>query len=1068
MGSRRLGARGLAAVVVAFLAGPSAPARAIAARPPAGIITTLAGSNHDGRPAAELPLQLVRGMATDAAGNLYFSEGYAYVRKVSTSGILSTLAGNGINRYRGDGGPASLAELVNPSGVAVDKAGNVLIATEDHRIRRVSTAGIITTVAGTGSPGFSGDGGAATAARLYSPAGLTSDPAGDLFITDTGNQRLREVDASGIITTIGGNGTVGSIDDGAVATDGPLFAGAFGADAAGNVYVADAIRHSIRKISSSGVISTIAGNGTYGFGGDGGPALDAAMTPLSAALDAAGNLFIADGVNNRIRKVDNAGIITTVAGDGTTGVAGDGGPAIAAQLNRPNLIAVDGAGNLFVYDDSGRIRRIDRSGTITSFVGGSPRVDRGDGGPAVEAVVRPSALAVDAQDNVYIAEAEYARVRKVSPTGTITAFAGTGVAGFSGDGGPALDAQLSGPAGLAIDPAGDVYVSDAGNSRIRRISPTGIITTIAGTGQPGFSGDGQPATAATFYGPSSLALDQAGNLFVSDTRNQRVRRIDPSGIVTTVAGTGAQGFVVEGVPALQATFQYPFGLAVDRHGDLLIVDSGNRRVRRLSQGVLTTVAGTADQDPRRGLNGEGPPPGDGGLATVTTLDAPAGIAVDADGNLFVAEQLGATIRKVTPAGVISTVAGSGLEGFAGDGGPALAAQMFSPAALALDHSGNLLIAEGGDDTVGGNRVRRVSGLGAVDPAVGPAAGWGWNVFGQLGNGNTTDRSVPTGITGATGTRTVSSGAYHGLALSDDGNVTAWGWNGVGEVGDGTTTDRATPARVVGLSDVTAVSAGAYHSLALRADGTVWAWGWNAFGQVGDGTATDRHAPVKVAGLSNVVAVAAGSYHSLALRADGTVWAWGWNGVGQLGNGTVDNALTPRQVTGLQGVVGIAGAYAHSLAVLSDGTMRAWGWNVTGQLGDGTVVDRHTPVPVLGVTGAVGAAGGALHSLALRADGNVYAWGWNAYGQLGTGTTVDQHVAVRVPGLTGVASIAAGWYHSVAMSSAGGVSTWGWNGVGQLGTGSATGSKVPVPVPTLTGAVAVSANTAQTLAVRRNG
>ena len=294
-------------------------------------------------------------------------------------------------------------------------------------------------------------------------------------------------------------------------------------DTAGNLYIADAINRRIRKVNPSGIISTIAGTGVEGFSGDGGPALDAQLSyPAGVTVDAAGNLFFSEYFNNRIRRVDSSGTITTIAGTGEKGFAGDGGPAVEAQLSYPVGVAVDAADNLFIADfGNRRIRKVDPSGTISTFVAlsGNPR-----------------GVAMDAAGNLFYADSIYTGVRRVDPSGTITTIAGIERSGFSGDGGPAVQAQLRAPADVAVDRAGNLYIADENNHRIRRVDSSGIITTIAGTGVRGFAGDGGPAVAAQLDHPRGVAVDAAGNLYIADHVNHRIRRVDPSGTITTVAG----------------------------------------------------------------------------------------------------------------------------------------------------------------------------------------------------------------------------------------------------------------------------------------------------------------------------------------------------------------------------------------------------------------------------------------------------------------------------------------------------------------------------------------------------
>ncbi|WP_253908854.1 RCC1 domain-containing protein [Corallococcus exiguus] len=323
--------------------------------------------------------------------------------------------------------------------------------------------------------------------------------------------------------------------------------------------------------------------------------------------------------------------------------------------------------------------------------------------------------------------------------------------------------------------------------------------------------------------------------------------------------------------------------------------------------------------------------------------------------------------------------------------------------------------------------------------------WGYNVYGQIGDGTTTNRSTPVQVAGLTSVTALASGAYHTLALKQDGTVWAWGHNSYGQLGDGTTTDRIAPVQVAGLTSVAALAGDGHHSLALKQDGTVWAWGYNLFGQLGDGTTTQRRTPIQVPGLTGVAALAGGGYHTLALKQDGTVWAWGRNENGQLGDGTTTQRLTPVRVQALTGITALAAGNYHSLALKSDGTVWAWGYNNGGQLGDGTQTQRPTPVQVQALTGVTSLAAGETCSLALKPDGTVWAWGNNGSGQLGDGTAIYRPAPVQVQGLTGVVSVAAGQAHTVALKTDGTGWAWGSNTIGQLGDGTRTGRPTPVRV-----------------------
>ena len=336
---------------------------------------------------------------------------------------------------------------------------------------------------------------------------------------------------------------------------------------------------------------------------------------------------------------------------------------------------------------------------ITTVAGDGEVAFRGDGGPAVSAALgRPRGMAFDGKGNLFLADADNHRIRRVSPGGTVTTVAGTGVAGFGGDGGPATAAQLSSPFAVAVDPSGNLIIADSSNHRVRRVDASGTIMTIAGTGVAGFSGDGGPATAAELNLPRGLGVDPTGNIVIADSNNNRVRRVDASGMIATVAGTGPAAFGGDGGPATSAQLSFPRSIAFDRAGAMLVVDTHNNRVRKIDgPGTITTIAGD-------GVVGFG---GDGGPATAAHLSDPYGVAVGPRGDIFIADAENARVRQVTPGGTIATAAGDGTEGFSGDGGPATLAQLHYPIAVAVDSSGTLFFADRDN-----SRVRRVSAGGA--------------------------------------------------------------------------------------------------------------------------------------------------------------------------------------------------------------------------------------------------------------------------------------------------------------------------------------------------------------------
>ncbi len=658
------------------------------------VISRVAGGVPPPTPGAALATSLGEpsGVAADSIGNVYFTS-LNCIFKLDQNGGVTRVAGTSRPGYSGDGGPAANAQLNYATGVAVDGSGNLFIAdTDNNRIRKVSTSGIINTVAGSGAPGYSGDGGAATSAQLYYPSGVAVDGSGNLFIADTSNSRIRKVSTSGIINTVSGNGTPGYSGDGGAATSAQLATPAgVAVDGSGNLFIADESNNRIRKVSTSGIVTTVAGTGTADFSGDGGAATSAQLFyPKGVAVDGSGNLFIVD--TYIIRIVSTNGTITTVAGNDTVGFSGDDQGGTSAQLSYPKGVAVDGSGNLFVADSGNRrIRKVSTSGIITTVAGNGAIGYSGDGAAAASAQLSgPAGIAVDGPGNIFIADAGNNRIRKVARSEIITTVAGTGADAFSGDGGTAASAQLGFPNGVAVDGSGNLFIADFDNNRIRKVSTSGIITTAAGNGLYGFLGDGLTATSAQLGNPEGVAVDGSGNLFIADTGNSRIRKVSTSGIITTAAGNGLYGFSGDGGTAASAQLAFPSGVAVDGSGNLFIADKRNHRIRKIStSGIITTVAG----------NGAIGYFGDGGTATSAQLNYPTGVAVDGSGNLFIADTSNHRIRKVSTSGIITTVAGNGALGFSGDGGIATSAQMSYPSVVAVDGSGNMYVADSGNNAV---------------------------------------------------------------------------------------------------------------------------------------------------------------------------------------------------------------------------------------------------------------------------------------------------------------------------------------------------------------------------------
>lgn len=661
------------------------------------IITTIAGGGRvfleNGGPATAAALGEIQGIARDSAGNIYATDrDNGLVVRISPAGILTVIGGNGITGFSGDGGSALDASLSLPTNIAVDSAGNVWFSDfQNQRIRKIRTDGIIVTAAGNGVKGFSGDGGPATAAALSQPRGLAFDQAGNLYIADFANHRIRKVTPGGIITTIAGSDSGGFSGDGGPATQALLGNPAgIALDAAGNLYITDTLNPRVRKIDTNGIITTVAGNGTNNNcpSGDPVPATSACLNaPYGIAVDAAGNIYVTGTFNHRIARISTDGMLTRIAGVGFPRFDGDGGPAANAALSQPYDLMTDTAGNLYVADAGNqRIRRIDGSGIITTVAGVGPQ-SFGDGGPAVAAALsRPNSVAVDSAGTTYIADTRNNRVRKVTANGMITTLAGNGLAAFSGDNGPAGNASLNVPFGVALDQQGNVYIADTLNGRIRKVAPNGIITTVAGGGS---GGDGSPATAAGLCQPRSVGVDSAGNLYISDNCLWRVRKVSTAGIISTVAGNGTNGYSGDGGPAVNASFANVNGMAVDAAGTIYVADSGNARIRKITPGgTISTVAGSGNCCGTLG---------DGGPATAASINNPVGVGLDSAGNLYITQISG--VRKVDSSGTITSLTRLQPQSFSGDGGAASAATLRLPVGVTVDVAGSVYIADTQNDRV---------------------------------------------------------------------------------------------------------------------------------------------------------------------------------------------------------------------------------------------------------------------------------------------------------------------------------------------------------------------------------
>ena len=647
-----------------------------------------------------VPQKIISYLIADAENNR--------IRMVDTAtGLITTFAGTGTSGYSGDDGPATDARLNYPKGLFADQSGNVFIAdTLNHRIRKVDPDGIITTVAGNYSFGYSGDGGLATDASLNEPHGVAVDGLGNIYIADSKNHCIRMVDVTTkiinkIAGTCGSSGYSDDVDPLNAQFDEP--SGIY-VDASANVFIADTGNCMIRKLNASTTeMIRVAGaesGGTplCGYSGDMGPPDLAQLNePRAVHVDKNGNIYIADEDNHRIRKVDiAAGIIIPIAGTGVASFGGDGGPAVDAYIQNPKSVWVDENHNILIADtENHRIRKVSGASDNIYTVAGNGVADYGgDDGLAIDASLKkPHGVCLyesPAPTYLYISDPSNYRIRKVDlKEGFLTLAAGTPWSGYNGDDILATSARLNYPFGAHVDASGNLYIADTYNHRIRKVNAkTGIITTVAGTGAKGFSGDGGPATSAQLRYPFSVFIDSAGNIYIVDTFNYRIRKVDSqTQIITTVVGDGSAKFRGDGGLAVDASIMKSYDVAVDKEGNLYIADSHSHCIRKVdaTTGIIDTVVG---QGTKAGFSG------DGGLATDALLNAPTSVYVDAAGNIYVSDTKNDVLRKVdATTQVINTVAGNGTNGFSGDGGLATEAQMDYPEGVWVDSSGNIYIAD---------------------------------------------------------------------------------------------------------------------------------------------------------------------------------------------------------------------------------------------------------------------------------------------------------------------------------------------------------------------------------------
>jgi uncharacterized repeat protein (TIGR01451 family) len=667
------------------------------------ISTYAGGTIGEGRLASVVGIANASSMATDTSGNLYVFVNDR-IRKVDrNTGIITTIAGGGqISDI--DQIPLMGADVTNTNCIAIDNQNNVYIAGPGTIYRIDPNTDQLVRIAGSGY-GIEGDGGPALNADFQDIRSMITDGTGNIYVADV--MRIRKITiATGEINTISGNSSSNTnTGDGGFAENATFTPiESLTTDYQDNIYVLTSVESGsgkiVRKIeASTGIITTFAGNGVPGFSGDGGQATVARLNnPNHIATDPQGNLYITD--YSRLRKVDAAtGIIHTVAGSGFAESHGDDGPAISATFTVAGMIAVSRTGDIYVEDNfNSSVRKINKStGIITRWVGSGTGAVSGIGGHRDSVQLsHPENITVDAMKNMYISDAAAAKIYKIDAvTNKITTVAGTGVFGsLDDDGMPAVSARIGMPSGLAVDTTGNIYFVD-NNLYVRKITAsTGLLSTIAGTGVYDYTGDEGPAVSAALNNVQDIAVDSKGNILIADQYNHRIRKIDVlTGIISTIAGTGGDGFNIEDSIAVDAVLSFPTKITVDKSDNIYFSEIGNLLVRKID--ALTQKISTVAGNHLAGSSG------DNGAATEAEIGAVTGIAVDTTGNLYITAQELSLVRRVDKGtGIITRFAGGyGTNSYSGDGGPAIDASLNSPAELAFDNNGKLYIADYDNDRI---------------------------------------------------------------------------------------------------------------------------------------------------------------------------------------------------------------------------------------------------------------------------------------------------------------------------------------------------------------------------------
>jgi len=548
--------------------------------------------------------------------------------------------------------------------------------------------------------------------------GIAVSPDGDTYIARHAHNMISRIDKKGRLVNVVGTGFSGFSGDGGPATKAAMnIPAGLAFDKQGNLYIADRANHRVRKVDTKGIITTIAGNGTEGFSGDGGPATQASLDlPSGLAVDDKGNLYISDRSNNRVRMVNSKGIIRTVAGNGKDGYHGDNMPALKATLDKPFGLALDKDNNLYIADrGNNRIRKVDGSGLISTVAGDGGFYFIGDNGPAYRAsIAGPTGVAVDDKGNIYIADRSNNRIRMVDKLGMIRTVMGTGQRDYNGDSELARETNLHLPFGVVLDKKGDLLVIDRSHYRIRKLIMKGNkVATLAGNGVKKFGGDGGPAQGANLEFPHGIDVDSKDNVIFADKAHFRIRKITPKGIISTIVGSGIRGNIGDGGPALKASI-HPFRMRLNHKDEIFFISPSGfvSLVRKVdTKGIINEYITTGDADYQKAVLASG-----SGVSTrsdITVISQFSDLALDKKGNVYLADRINHQVRKLDPNGKIKTIAGTGESNYFGDGGPATKAAFRDPAAITLDEAGNLYVADAAN-----NMIRKIDTKGIISTIAG--------------------------------------------------------------------------------------------------------------------------------------------------------------------------------------------------------------------------------------------------------------------------------------------------------------------------------------------------------------